>query len=131
MKRKPLTREAATPDQVRCWNALSDLVRGDHHIRGNVYACGTGISVFRHGEFATFDGSELTRLVLIAHRDSVRFAISGGGFGRMEITVHPRKAQKETVLRFSERHPTLHDLVASAIEMNAGLECDHGEAGPP
>lgn len=112
MKRKVLSRETATTDQIRCWDALSELVRGDHHIRAKVYECGTGICVFRHGEFATFDGNELTRLVLIAHRDSVRFAISGAGFGRMEITVHPRKAEKETKLRVSERHPTLDDLVA-------------------
>lgn len=47
----------------------------------------------------------------------------------MEITVHPRQAQNERVLRFSERHPTLHDLVAAAIEMNAGLDPDREKAG--
>lgn len=116
LKPKQLTRDTCNPHQLRCWNALSYVVMGDHHLPRKVYECGNGIKASFVGEAATFDGSMLTRLVLVAHADAVRFAISGSGPNRFSVTAHPRS---HASTRCMSRHPTLKDLADESIAFSA------------
>lgn len=109
-----LTRSAATPDQLRCWDCLSSVVGGDHHL-GPVEACGFGIRARLHGEAATFDGDLMTRLVLAAHRDAVRISIQSSGPHRIGVEAHPRRHGEGNQF---ERHPSLVDLVRRCAEMD-------------
>lgn len=112
LKPKQLTRDTCTPQQLRCWDALSYVVGGDHRLPRNVYECGEGIKASFTGEAATYDDSLLTRLVLVAHADAVRFAISGSGPYLFAITAHPRSHEH---ICFMGRHPTLRDLADDAL----------------
>lgn len=103
-----LTRDTATPDQIRCWDVLATAVGGLHHLPRNVYQCGRGIRVHFTCEFATYDGDMLTRMVLYGHRDCVRVAIGpGGGPRHVCVTAHPRESQMTSL---AMRHATLDDL---------------------
>lgn len=112
-KRKELQRGDCTEGQLRCWKALSWLVGGDHHME-KVYECGHGIRTTHYGEAATHDSNLLTRLVLIAHRASVRIAVTNGGPNRIGITAHPRKVGDVSTCA---GHATLDQLVERAKEM--------------
>lgn len=112
-KRKRLTRKTCTPDQLRCWNALSWVVGGDHHFDGPVYECGKGIAVSHFGGVDTFDGDEMTRLVLVAHADLVRISVVNGGPQQVKLEAHPRKESGSLY----ERHPSLDDLIAAAVKI--------------
>lgn len=109
-----LARTAATPEQLRCWDCLSSVVGGSHHL-GLVRACGFGIRTTLHGEAATFDGDLMTRLVLAAHRDAVRIAIESSGPHRIGVTAHPRRHGEGNQF---ERHPSLADLARRCAEMD-------------
>lgn len=114
-KKKPLTRKDCTPEQLRCWKALSWIVGGDHHIYHPVYACGYGIETTMHGEAATWDGSLLTQMVLVAHCDAVRISIDGGGGPyRYKLMIHPREHGHDD---WSRKHPTIDDLIKAAKEL--------------
>ena len=115
-KRKQLTRETCTPDQLRCWNAVSRLVGGDHHLGGPVYECGYGIEVSFAGDVATYDGDVMTRMVLIAHFEAVRFSLGNGGPYRLKLQAHPREHGHASL---AKRHPTLDDLAKEIDRMRA------------
>jgi hypothetical protein len=115
-QRKQLTRETCTPDQLRCWNAVSRLVGGDHHLGGPVYECGYGIQVSYLGDVATYDGDVMTRMVLIAHAEAVRFSLGNGGPHRLKLEAHPREHGHDS---WAKRHPTLDDLAKEIDRMRA------------
>ena len=116
-QRKRLSRKGCTPEQLRCWRALSWLVGGDHHIDHRVYECGRGIETTMSGEAATWDGSLLTQMVLIAHCDAVRVSVDGrGGPKRYKLMIHPREHGRE---EWSRLHPTLDDLIEAATKLKA------------
>ncbi len=95
-------------DQRRCWDALAWVVGGAHHFGGPVYECGRGIRTTIYGEAATFDSDTLTRMVVVAHRERVRIAVSNGGPNRIQVTAHPRKPDGGMF----ERHDGIEDLIA-------------------
>lgn len=59
----------------------------------------------RWAEFATYDGSELTRLVVLAHDRHIRVAVHGHGMNGMALTFHKREREDD----FAQRHPTMED----------------------
>lgn len=107
-KPSPITRAQCTHDQRRCWDTLANVIHLD---RQHVYPCGFGIRTSIFGEAATHDSGLLTSLVLIAHRDCVRIAITSAGPKRISITVHPRDPSLRSNI---EGHPSLDDLICRA-----------------
>ena len=108
-----ITRAEATPEQLRCWDCLSSVVRGDHHL-GKVKPNGDGIAVTIYAEVATFDDDLMTRLVLAAHRDAVRISIASSSGLRLKITAHPRRHGDG---QYWQRHPSLTELAAQCSEV--------------
>ena len=96
-----------TPDKQRCWYMMVQFARGEHHL-GKVYHWGNGLRMQWHGELATFDGDELTRLVLLAHQHLCRCSVSSSGPYKVRIQVFARKPEGDTY----SRHPGLSDLVS-------------------
>ena len=117
-----ITRAEATPEQIRCWDCLSSVVGGDHHL-GKVRPCGNGIAIRLWGEIATFDdgwsrtSGLLTDLTVAAHHYGIQIGIASGGIGRLKITAHPRR---HGTGQQWEVHPSLEDLAAKCIEMAKG-----------
>jgi hypothetical protein len=66
---------------------------------------------------ATFDWGEMTALTLAAHRHQCRVQLDVVG-RHLRLMVHPRKV---TGTRMMERHPTLGDLAARALHLDAGV----------
>lgn len=101
------------PEFDRCMAVLR-AVHPDHHWRH--YATRRGIlrsewcvDVVRCGELATFDGDELTRLVIAAHTHRVRVALVAHCRGYIRLQLNPRA---ETG-RGDQRHPGIDRLVAT------------------
>lgn len=92
-------------DKQRCWQLLADWSLGEHHM-GKVTHWGRGLRMTRLCEVATFDGDDMTRLVLIAHQRQCRVAVSPAGRCTLAIEAHPRKPEGSLY----ERHPGLSDL---------------------
>ena len=117
MKRKrkdgSITRAEATPEQLRCWDCLSSVVGGDHHL-GKVKSNANGIAVIIYAEVATCDDDLMTRMVLAAHRDAVRIGIESSAGVRLKITAHPRR---HGYGQYWERHPSLAELIAKCSEV--------------
>ena len=105
-KPSPITRAQCTHDQRRCWDTLANVI---HLNRQHVYPCGYGIRTSIFGEVATHDSGLLTWLVLLAHRDCVRIAITSAGPRRIGITAHPRDPSAQCVM---SGHSSLDDLIA-------------------
>ena len=103
-----LTRE----DAVAFFGAL---FRGEHHIpngsrRGadGVTPYGLGWCVFDDGtDWATFDFSELTRLVFLAHDRCLRVEMTPARNGKLKIAIGRREREGAQ----GRRHPTLEKAV--------------------
>lgn len=98
-----------TDDQWECACMLADLVRGFHHMPGDIKRCGAGVEVNMRAPLATRDFSELTRLVVMAHDRCIRAEIAPSGPGRLKILLHKRHARAGSMV---ERHPTLEEHIA-------------------
>jgi hypothetical protein len=88
---------------------FSEFYRGSHHIPGHeVHEHGYGWMV-KHdrGDLATFDFNELTRLVLMAHRDCYRASIENHGVRAFKIAIWKR--QREGGM--CDRHPTIDQAI--------------------
>lgn len=101
---------------------FATLYRGEHHIPGakwkgeNVRPCGHGWSVSHLGDLASYDGDELTRLVLLAHERCVRVEVSQGGPNRLRIAIWGR----ERTGGIAERHPTIEHAIEQFRAHDAG-----------
>lgn len=98
----------------RCMAVLHSL-HADHNWRHYTTKAGIirnayGVEVRYRGDLSTFDGDELTRLVVAAHRHRVRVGISGRMRNIMTIYLHPREDTGNTMVR----HPGLEHLAARA-----------------
>lgn len=70
---------------------LAEFYRGEHHIPSKIKRCGTnGWEVKHYGSVATTDFNEITRLVLMAHRDCIRVSIAPYNFREMRLMIHKR-----------------------------------------
>lgn len=108
-KPSPITRAQCTHDQRRCWDTLASVIT--QFDRYNIYPCGHGIRTSIFGEVATHDWGVLTSLVLAAHRDCVRVAITSSGPRRIGIMAHPRDPSARSNV---DGHPSLDDLIRRA-----------------
>lgn len=62
------------------------------------------------GELSTFDGDDLTRLVLTGHAFAVRMSIEPNGPGTLKITAFKRRHGDRSTMQFWEFHPDLAAL---------------------
>lgn len=61
------------------------------------------LTIKRGHELATYDGSELTLLVVLAHDQAIRLSIRAGGFQGLKLTFHCRHRKGNVFTG----HPTL------------------------
>jgi len=111
---KPLTE-----DQEYCKRTLAEWADGEHHLP-DVKAHGFGICINWLGDLSTYDFNGLTRLVLLAHRDGVRFGIRSSGPGMVKITAHRRKTGPRGDLSMSQWHPSITHLLSDVRQL-AGI----------
>lgn len=88
---------------------FSEYYGGEHHIPGfKVDPCGIGWSVNDdRGGMATFDFSQLTRLVFMAHEKCVRVEVMAVRSGIIRLAIWKRKREGGVC----ERHPTLQEAM--------------------
>lgn len=103
LTREPLTKEEAI-------EFFSKLYYGKHHIPGNEpKQSGYGWSVHHdRGGMSTFDYSDLTRLVLMAHKNCIRADVSAIRNGIIKITIWKRYRDAKDI---SMRHPTIEQAI--------------------
>jgi len=100
---KPMTIEEAR-------EFFCEFYGGEHKIRNEITPCGFGWKIDdRNTNFATFDGSGLTKLVLLAHEKCVRVDIQSEIPQVMEICIWKREREGGV----SERHPTIEQAIES------------------
>lgn len=82
---------------------------GNHHIPGfKVKPYGRGWCVNHdRGCLSTFDFSELTTLVFMAHQKCIRVEVSAIRTNILRIALHKRKREGS----MSERHPTIEKVI--------------------
>ena len=69
--------------------------------------CGDGVRILLQSTvLSTYDSNALTRLVIAAHRNRVRIAISPKSQLSIEITAHPRQSNGDLY----SRHPGMEAL---------------------
>jgi hypothetical protein len=86
---------------------FAEFYRGEHHFPGKIKQYGEGWSMSHFGSMATFDGDDLTRLVILAHARCVRAQVESGGPNRMRIAIWKREREGSMF----ERHPTIEMAV--------------------
>ena len=62
-----------------------------------------------HGQLATFDFDELTRLVFMAHDKCVRVGVEHGGLKALRIAIWPRNREGG----MSMRHPDIETALSN------------------
>jgi hypothetical protein len=102
-----------SPLGVAVANLLGDWALGIYHLNttslhrvewNNPY-----VVIFNYrGGMATFDGDELTRLIVLCHDRCLRCSFHGKGFGYIEMMFHQRQREGS----MSERHPTIEAAAA-------------------
>lgn len=98
-------------DYERCLRVLH-AVHPAHHwphyaTQAGIIRTAWCVEVRFRGDMATFDGDEMTRLVVAAHRERVRASLSARCRGVLTLMLHPRDADGA----FMQRHPGLERLV--------------------
>lgn len=115
-----LTRKTCTPDQLACWEVLSMVFGGDHHLENISYVAQNGIKMNVYsGSMATFDNSYLTRLLFACHDACVRLQIVQGGPYRFGLMLHKRHKREGSLY---ERHPTIEQALADWRERHPAEE---------
>lgn len=102
MENNELTKEEATA-------FFSEFYRGEHHIPGfEPKPFGPGWHV-KHdrGELSTFDFSDLTRLVIMAHDYCYRVGLQAHAKNTITIAIWKRDREGS----ISRRHPTLEQAI--------------------
>lgn len=92
---------------------FSELYGGSHHIPGrkvHVYGFGWMVKHDR-GDLATYDYNDLTRLVLMAHRDCYRASVDSGYRGSLKIAIWKRRREGA----IDQRHPTIEQAIESFL----------------
>jgi hypothetical protein len=98
-------------DQWECAKMFARIRGGFHHVGGDFSKFGHGVCVNEpYGNWATFDFSDLTRLVVFAHDDMIRVEVKPSVSGRLKFCMWKRHTR---VGEMFERHPTLEDAAAT------------------
>ena len=97
-----LTKEEATA-------FFSEFYYGEHHLpRSGVKDWGEGWCVHHdQGDLATFDSSDLTRLVLMGHDKCIRVSVQPHAFKTLRIAIWKRQPEGS----LSKRHPTIEQAI--------------------
>lgn len=85
---------------------FSEFYGGEHHIPGfkpKKFGLGWAVKHDR-GEISTYDFTEMTRLVLMAHRDCIRVGVSAHKANMLTIAIWKRHGREGDI---SRRHPTI------------------------
>ena len=105
------TSKPIDPDVEKvCEAVISAALLGIHHVPywERRRACGPrGMAVTTYADMSTFDGDELTRLVIAAHDHAVRVSVCPAGPRMLTIRMWPRKREGGTW----ERHPEIEEAV--------------------
>lgn len=91
---------------------FADFYRGEHHFPAEIKPFGEGWSMSHMGDLATYDGDDLTRLVLLAHEECIRVAIDSGGPRRVRIAIWKREREGPMYAR----HPTIEQVLEKRRE---------------
>lgn len=114
-----------SPAHRRCVTVAAAISRGAvYNIPTNwsraLFEPWGGVRLTLNCELSTFDFDNLTALVLAAHQHAVRVALSGCGPRDMCLDLYPRTAaDPDLPLEIWDRHPTLGDLAAQALDLLA------------
>ena len=107
-------------------DVLGQVFLGLYHLDGIVHRVDWTskgyIEVCLQQELATWDGCELTALVVLCHDRCLRLSIRPASPTHMRLLFHPREREGN----FSRRHPTMEDAVASVREVLGIGEVEHG-----
>lgn len=115
--------------QWECVEMLADVFGGFHHLHGRLRKWGDGVALTSraHIGLATFDGSALTDMVLLAHERMIRVEIDPGGPGMLRIILHKRHKREG---QYWERHPTIQQAIALREKHSRNYPCDAVEIPP-
>jgi hypothetical protein len=104
-------------DQWQCFEMLCDLFRGPHHVHGKIYSLGEdGIYINCTNAvnfFGTYDYSNMTRAVVMAHDRCIRFAIEPSGPNMLKLVLSKRHKRRGDI---SVRHPHLEESISKIRE---------------
>jgi hypothetical protein len=104
--------------QWECAKMFAQVRGGFHHVGGEFKSFGRGICVNEpYGGWATYDFSDLTRLVVFAHDDMIRVEIQPSGPRMLKFCLWKRHVREG---KMNERHPTLKDAAMEIRSMRAG-----------
>lgn len=95
--------------QMRCARLVRQWVGGFHHAPRTVRVHPRGVTlvISRSKSLSTFDGYDLTKLVLLAHDHCVRAEITTAGM-HLEVQLHARVKRDGSIM---ERHPTIDEAI--------------------
>ena len=65
-----------------------------------------------YGHLSTYDTDNLTRLILLAHREAIRVEITPRSNRYLTMRFHRRKHDPDGRLEIYERHPTIDQAIA-------------------
>jgi hypothetical protein len=103
--------EWMSDDQWECVKLHAQIRGGFHHVGAKFKPFGSGVSVKEpYGNYATFDYSDLTRLVVLAHDRMIRVEVRPGGKSALKFCMWKRHMREGAM---HERHPTIEDATAS------------------
>lgn len=118
-----------TPVQLGLADFLARWTRGTHHFNGKVSEWGRGIALVRPcAGWSTYDASDLTALVLLAHRFFVRVEIEPVSFKYLRVICHQRQPKGEGDNMW-ERHPSLEELIQWATTMKWAIDAKEATHG--
>jgi hypothetical protein len=104
-------KEWMTDDQWECVKMFASIMGGFHHVGGKFRALHAGVCINEpYGSWATFDFSDLTRIVVFAHDDMIRVEIRPSGPRMLKFCLWKRHTRDGEM---HKRHPTLEDAAAT------------------
>jgi len=95
--------------------ALARIKGGYHHLV-KIKECGSGVETSIYGTISTFDFTDMTDAVLIAHQMGVRLEVKSSGPRMLKIMAHVRVSSDDKDLGSHQRHPTIDGLIDRAAK---------------
>jgi len=84
---------------------------------GKIKECGGhGVETNIYGTISTFDFTDMTDAVLIAHQMGVRLEVKSSGPRMLKIMAHVRVSSDDKELGSPHRHPTIDGLIERATK---------------